>query len=67
MVILKTTSVYLQPSTEKMAQAYNEVREKEKMISFPPENLILLRRKNSLNIDAIFSLVSFCLFGPLIF
>jgi len=27
---LKTTSVYLQPSTEKMAQAYNEVRNKEK-------------------------------------
>jgi len=27
---LKTTSVYLQPSTEKMAEAYNEVRNKEK-------------------------------------
>ena len=27
---LKTTSVYLSPSTEKMAQAYNEVRNKEK-------------------------------------
>ena len=27
---LKTTSVYLQPSTEKMAQAYNEVRNKQK-------------------------------------
>jgi integrase len=27
---LKTTSVYLMPSTEKMAEAYNEVRNKEK-------------------------------------
>ena len=27
---LKTTSVYLQPSTEKMAEAYNAVRNKEK-------------------------------------
>ena len=27
---LKTTSVYLQPSTESMAEAYNEVRNKEK-------------------------------------
>ncbi len=27
---LKTTSVYLQPSTEKMADAYHEVRNKEK-------------------------------------
>jgi len=27
---LKTTSVYLQPSTEKMAEAYNKVRNKEK-------------------------------------
>jgi site-specific recombinase XerD len=26
---LKTTSVYLSPSTEKMAQAYNKVRNKE--------------------------------------
>ena len=27
---LKTTSIYLQPSTEKMAEAYNKVRNKEK-------------------------------------
>lgn len=27
---LKTTSVYLQPSTERMAEAYNAVRSKEK-------------------------------------
>ena len=26
---LKTTSVYLQPSTEKMAEAYNKVRNKK--------------------------------------
>ena len=27
---LKTTSVYLQPSTESMAEAYRQAREKEK-------------------------------------
>ena len=30
---LKTTSVYLQPSTEKMAQAYNDARNEEKLSS----------------------------------
>ena len=30
---LKTTSVYLSPSTEKMAQAYNSARQKEEVHS----------------------------------